>query len=276
MELQVAGRKAYAYTGGRSFDAALPTVVFVHGAQHDHSVWALQSRYFAHHGYSVLAVDLPGHGRSEGPALGSVEAMATWVLDLLTAAGASRAAIVGHSMGSLIALEAAGQAPDRVSRIALVGTAFPMKVSDVLLEAARDDEPRAFDMINQWSHSGVSHRPGNPGPGFSVYVGNLRLMQRQAPGVLLNDFNACNVYAAGARRAAALGCPALFVLGERDTMTPPKAARGLIDAIAQREVEVVPRCGHSSMAERPDAVLAALKAFFAPLRESPPSSGAAT
>lgn len=276
MQLQVAGRKAYAYTGGRPFDASLPTVVFVHGAQHDHSVWILQSRYFAHHGYSVLAVDLPGHGRSDGPALGSVEAMAAWVLELLAAAGAPKAAIVGHSMGSLIALEAAGQAPERVSRIALVGTAFPMKVSDALLEAARDDEPRAFDMINQWSHSGVSHRPGNPGPGFSVFVENLRLMQRQAPGVLLNDFTACNVYAAGAQRAASLGCPALFVLGERDMMTPPKAARGLVDAIARREVVVVPRCGHASMAERPDAVLAALKAFFAPLRESAPSASAAS
>jgi len=275
MELQVAGRKAYAYTGGKPFDPLLPAIVFVHGAQHDHSVWALQSRYFAHHGYSVLAVDLPGHGRSEGPALASVEAMAAWVLELVAAAGASSAAIVGHSMGSLIALEAAGQAPARVTRVALIGAAFPMKVSDALLDAARDDEPRAFDMINQWSHSGVSHRPGNPGPGFSVFVGNLRLMQRQAPGVLLNDFNACNVYGAGAQRAAALGCPALFVLGERDMMTPPKAARGLIDAIAQHEVVVVPRCGHASMAERPDAVLAALKAFFAPLRASAPSADAA-
>ena len=275
MELEVAGRKAYAYTGGKPFDASRPTVVFVHGGQHDHSVWILQSRYLAHHGFSVLAVDLPGHGRSAGPALSSVEAMAGWVLAVLDAAGAPRAAIVGHSMGSLIALEAAGQTPERVTRIALLGAAFPMRVSDALLSAARDDESRAFDMINQWSHSGVSHRPGNPGPGFSVFVENLRLMQRQPPGVLHNDFNACNVYTAGTRRAAALACPALFVLGERDVMTPPKAARTLIDAIAQREVVVVPRCGHSMMAERPDAVLAALKTFLAPLREEAASGGAA-
>ena len=275
MELEVAGRKAYAYTGGKSFDASRPTVVFVHGGQHDHSVWILQSRYLAHHGYSVLAVDLPGHGRSAGPALASVEAMAGWVLELLDAAGAPQAAIVGHSMGSLIALEAAGQAPARVTRVALIGAAFPMRVSDALLAAARDDEPRAFDMINQWSHSGVSHRPGNPGPGFSVFIENLRLMQRQPPGVLLNDFSACNVYAAGAQRAAALACPALFVLGERDVMTPLKAARSLIDAVAQREVVIVPRCGHNIMSERPDALLAALKGFLAPLREAASSGRAA-
>jgi len=247
----------------------------VHGAQHDHSVWILQSRYLAHHGYSVLAVDLPGHGRSAGPALTNVEAMGTWILALLDAAGAERASVVGHSMGSLIALEAAGQAPDRIERVALVASAFPMKVSDALLQAARDDEPRAFEMINLWSHSGVSHRPGNPGPGFSVFVENLRLMERQPPGVLLNDFSACNAYAGGEKRAAELACPVIFILGERDMMTPPKAARALIKACRNAEVVTIPRCGHSSMAERPDAVLAALKRFFAPLLSSAPAQGAA-
>ncbi|HYD82169.1 MAG TPA: alpha/beta fold hydrolase, partial [Paucimonas sp.] len=66
MLLNVQGHEAYCYTGGKKFDATLPTVAFVHGAQHDHSVWILQSRYFAHHGFNVLAVDLPGHGRSKG------------------------------------------------------------------------------------------------------------------------------------------------------------------------------------------------------------------
>ncbi len=265
MKLDVAGREAYAYTGGRPFDATRPVVVFVHGAQHDHSVWILQSRYLAHHGYAVLAVDLPGHGRSAGPALTSVEEMANWVLALLDAAGARRACLVGHSMGSLIALEAAGQAPDRIDGVALVATAFPMKVSDALLTAARDDEPRAFEMINLWSHSGITHRPGNPGPGFSVFVENLRLMERQPPGVLLNDFSACNAYSEGGKRAAALACPAIFVLGERDMMTPPKAAGALIAACRKAEVVTIPRCGHSSMSERPDAVLGALRRFLAPL-----------
>jgi pimeloyl-ACP methyl ester carboxylesterase len=275
MKFDVAGREAYAYTGGRPFDPARPVVVFVHGAQHDHSVWILQSRYLAHHGYSVLAVDLPGHGRSAGPVLDSVDAMGEWIVALLDAAGADRASIVGHSMGSLIALEAAGRAPDRIDRVALIAAAYPMKVSDALLQAARDDEPRAFEMINLWSHSGVSHRPGNPGPGFSVFVENLRLMQRQAPGVLLNDFSACNAYEAGEKRAAALACPALFILGERDMMTPPKAARALIKACRDAEVVTIPRCGHSSMAERPDAVLAALKRFLAPLQSQAPAQGAA-
>nr|HMS79867.1 alpha/beta hydrolase [Burkholderiaceae bacterium] len=215
-----------------------------------------------HHGFAVLAWDLPGHGRSAGPALDTVEAMADWVLRASLAAGAKRVAIVGHSMGSLIAVEAAGAQPAQVSAIALVGTAYPMKVSDVLLNAARDDEPEAFAMINQWSHARLVHRPGTPGPGFSVFVQNLRLMERQPRGVLLNDFAACNAYASGRERAAALRCPALFVLGERDMMPPPKAAAGLIDAIPGARVVRIPGCGHAIQPEAPDALRDALAAWL--------------
>lgn len=262
---------AWAYTGGRPFDATRPVVVFVHGAQNDHSVWALQSRYFAHHGFAVLAVDLPGHGRSAGPALESIEALADWLLALLDAAGVARAALVGHSMGSLIALEAAARAPQRIERIALVGTAFPMKVSDALLAAARDDEPRAFDMINYWSHSTINARPGSPTPDFSVFVQNRRLMERQRPGVLSTDFEACNAYAGGFAAADALACPALFVLGQRDSMTPVRAARALLErcrasaaatGLPVPELVEIADCGHAIMSERPDALLAALRGFL--------------
>ncbi|MFA7503305.1 MAG: alpha/beta hydrolase [Burkholderiaceae bacterium] len=262
------GRKLYAYTGGRAFDATQPTVVFVHGAQHDHSVWILQTRFFAHHGKSVLALDLPGHGRSEGPLDTSVEAMADSVLAAMTAAGVERAAIVGHSMGSLIALECAARAPARVDRIALLGAAYPMKVSEALLEAAANDEPRAMDMINRWSHSGINFRPGSPAPGFSVYWQNRRLMARQAPGTLLSDFRACDGYEGGTAAAAAVKCPVLFVVGGRDMMTPPKAAAALAGAIAaapagiEPERVLIPGCGHALMSEKPDEVLAALRDFL--------------
>jgi pimeloyl-ACP methyl ester carboxylesterase len=270
MWIQLDGKRVYAYTGGRPFDPARPTIAFVHGAQHDHSVWILQSRYLAHHGFSVLAFDLPGHGRSEGPLLTTVEAMADWLLAALAAVGAERAMIAGHSMGSLIALEAAGKAPARVDRIALVGSVFPMPVSDVLLDAARNDEPRAFQMINRWSHYSLYDPPSCPGPGMSIWHQNLALMARQRSGVLLNDFSACNAYQAGFERADALACPVLFVLGSRDQMTPPKAARPLVQrcaaALAGRglpapQVVEVPDCGHALMAERPQAVLDALHDF---------------
>lgn len=262
MRLVVDGRDTFVYTGGRPFDAASPTVAFVHGAQHDHSVWAMQSRYCAHHGWSVLAFDLPGHGRSAGPALASIEALGAWLVAALAAAGAHDAVLVGHSMGSLAALEAAGRAPAALAGVALVGTAFPMKVSSTLLDAARDDEPAAIDMINRWSHARFVHRPGTPGPGFSVHVQNLRLMQRQAAGVLHTDFAACDAWTGGIDRARALRCPALFVLGARDQMTPPRAARALVEATADARVVEIPGCGHAIPTEAPDALRDALLAWL--------------
>jgi len=258
MKLTVQGQSAYVYTGGKAFDPQQPVVLLIHGAQHDHSVWIMQSRWLAHHGFAVLVPDLPGHGRSEGPPRTDICSMAQWVLELLNVLGIEKAALAGHSMGSLISLEAAGLAPERVRGIGLIGTAFPMKVSSALLDAARSNEAAALDMINRFSHARLVHPPGTPGPGFSVFVQNLRLMQRQAPGVLLNDFQACDAYADGLARAAALHCPALFVLGERDAMTPPKAARALIDACAQSSVSIVPQAGHALMSETPEAVRLAL------------------
>lgn len=387
MIVDVQGRPAYAYTGGRTFDPTRPVVVLVHGAQHDHSVWALQSRFLAHHGRSVLAVDLPGHGRSAGPPLSTVEAMADWIVALLAAVGARHASIVGHSMGSLIALETAARCarrddrealmdgrarpddadpvaptaggheavaaaaigadrsaarvdggrdaaaaedrgadrlreadrptagdgrpttanarvdgrdaagsgaleapgaaarradvPSRVAAglgadtgpfgctidaIALIATAYPMQVSDALLVATRDDEARAIDMISLWSvdaaHGGYSQKPSAPGPGFSVMVGGRRLMQRQPRGTLHNDFVACNAYRDGDAAAASVRCPALFVLGANDAMTPAKSGRALAARIAAARVVALPDIGHFVMAEAPDATLDALDAFL--------------
>ena len=268
MIFNVNERAAYAYTGGKAFDATLPTVVFIHGAQNDHSVWGLQSRWFAHHGFGVLAVDLPGHGRSAGPALASVEQMADWLLALLDAAGVERALLAGHSMGSLVALEASHRAPGRVRGLAMLGTTYPMKVSDALLATARDDEDSAIDMVNIWSHSTIAAKPSSPAPGFSVMGGAQRLMRRMSainPEQLFHtDFAACNAYANGEAAARALACPALFVFGSKDVMTPPRSTKLLTGAVARGKVVTVD-AGHSLMSEQPDAVLDALIAFAATL-----------
>lgn len=253
---------AWAYTGGKPFDAALPCVVFVHGALNDHSVWTLLARWFAHHGHGVLALDLPGHGRSAGAPLASVEAAADWLLAALDAAGVTQAALVGHSMGSLIALEAAARAPARASRLVMIGTAYPMSVSDALLNTSRDDPLRAIDMVNAFSHSGFAAKPSYPGPGSWLHGADRALMRRvQAGQTALNlfhhDFGVCNAYAGGIAAAARVQCPAHLILGERDQMTAPKQARAIAQAL-KATVHTVP-AGHALMAEAPDAVLAALR-----------------
>jgi len=266
MELTVGGRRAYAYTGGKAFDPALPAVALIHGGDQDHSVWGLQSRYLAHHGFGVLAVDLPGHGRSEGSPLASIGEMADWVVALLDAAGVREAALVGHSMGSLVALDCAARFPQRAAAVALLGTAFPMRVSAELLDAARSDEPAARRMINVWSHGAYAQYPGNPGPGFWVIGANLRLMQRAKPGVLYADFAACDRYAEGLERAAQIKCPALVLLAKADRMTPARSGQALANAIPGAKLVYLEGSGHNLMGEKPDEVLDRLREFLAPVR----------
>lgn len=261
--------RLYAYTGGKAFDPTLPTIVFLHGGEHDHSVWILQSRFLAHHGYGVLALDLPGHMRSAGPALTSIESMAELIAGPLKACGAERLMLVGHSMGSLIALELAAALRDKVRGVALVATAFPMRVSDALLDATKSSPTQAMEMINVWSHSAsisaFDRKPSSPGPGFSNVWGNLRLMQRVAQrnggDVLHADFNACKTYQHGPQAAADLNCPALFILGTSDSMTPARGAQPLIDACKDATVVTLRGTGHSLMAESPDGVREALRLF---------------
>jgi len=262
--------EAYAYTGGKAFEPVKPTLVFIHGVLNDHSVWILQTRYLAHHGFNVLAVDLPGHGRSGGDAPASVEEAAQFVEALLNSAGVKHAGLIGHSWGSLIALETAARLKDRITQIALVGTAFPMKVSPALIEASLNEPMKALQMVNVFSRATLSAPPSALGPGTWVYGASMALGRRVlASNTQVNIFHrgfvACDSYANGLEAMAAVTCPVLFVLGESDQMTPPRAAKSLIDqAIAHDKTFTVAKVpmGHHQMSESPEETLNALKAFL--------------
>ena len=259
--------KLYAYTGGKDFDPAKPTVVFIHGVLGDHSVWILQSRYLAHHGWNVLAIDLPGHCKSGGEPPASVEEASNAILELLDMAGVAKAALVGHSFGSLIALETAARAPSRVSHLVLVGTAYPMRVSPALLESSVSSPMKAIEMVNTFSHSTLAPPPSALGPGTWLYGGNRALMRRVLASntkvnVFFTGFQACDRYTGGEAAMEKVQCPTLFVLGRLDQMTPPKAAQSLI-LKAQNATVVQLTAGHSLMTEAPDGVLKALTDFFA-------------
>jgi pimeloyl-ACP methyl ester carboxylesterase len=266
MELTVNGATTFCYTGGKPFDAAQPTVVFLHGVLNDHSVWILQTRFFAHHGWNVLAPDLPGHCRSAGEAPKTVEEAAQFVLALLDAAGVEQAALVGHSFGSLVALEAAARAPARVTHLALVGTASPMKVSAALLENAQHQPMKAIDMVNVFSHSMMAPPPSALGPGTWLPGSSRALMKRVLASnpqvnVFHRGFAACDGYAGGEAAIGKVQCPVLFVLGKADAMTPPKAAQALQQK-AHNARTVLVEAGHQMMTEAPDAVLFALRDFL--------------
>lgn len=271
MFIQVNDAPVYCYTGGKMFDAAKPTVVLIHGVLNDHSVWALQSRYLASHGWNVLAIDLPGHCRSGGEAPASVEQGADFIGALLHAAGVQRAALVGHSWGSLIAMEAAARLKDRISHLMLVGTAFPMKVSPALIEASQSDPEKALRMVNVFSRSTLAPPPSALGPGTWVFGASMALgrkVLRSNPkvNVFHRGFVACDSYAGGEAAMAQLTCPLLFALGAQDQMTPPRAAQGLINAAraAGKTVDIAHLpVGHNQMTEAPEETLAALRSFLA-------------
>ena len=259
MQLSVNGLDTFVATGGRSFDATLPTIVLLHGAGFDHTTWALHSRWFAYHGHGVLAPDLPGHGRSSGAPLKSIGAMADWTAALLDAAGAATARLVGHSMGSLIALETAARHPAKVSALSLIGTAATMTVGPDLLQAAETNDHSAIDMVSIWGLGFRAELGGSLAPGLWMHGGAERVLEQCRPGVLFNDLSACNAYGNALAAAAKVTVPTTLILGERDMMTPARAGKALAAALPHSRTVMLRATGHMMMAERPDELLAALR-----------------
>ena len=270
MYLQVNNHKTFCYTAGKNFDAAKPTVVFIHGVLNDHSVCILQSRYMANHGWNVLAIDLPGHCKSEGDAPASVEEAAAFIAGLLDAAGIEKAALVGHSWGSLITLEVASELKNRITHLVLVGTAFPMKVSSALLDASLHDPMAALKMINVFSRSTLAAPPSALGPGTWVYGASLALGRRVLASntqvnVFHRGFKACDDYANGEAAISQITCPVLFLLGAQDQMTQAKAANVLIEKAksAGKTFKVVSLAvGHHQMTEAPEETLMEISDFL--------------
>jgi pimeloyl-ACP methyl ester carboxylesterase len=259
MLLSVNGAEVFIATGGREFDSTLPTIVLLHGAGFDHTTWALHSRWFAHHGHNVLAPDLPGHGRSAGTAIASISDMADWTSALIEAAGATKARLIGHSMGSLIALETAARHPGKISGLSLIGTAATMTVGPDLLRAAESNEHAAIDMVSIWGLGFQAELGGSLAPGLWMHSGAQRVLEKCRPGVLFNDLSACNAYQGALAAAAKVAVPTTLILGERDMMTPAKAGKALAAAIPNAKTIVLSGAGHMMMVERPDELLAALQ-----------------
>lgn len=255
MEIDVRGAAAYVATGNKAFDPAKRTVVFVHGVGQDHTIWVLPTRYFARHDRNVLAVDLPGHGRSDGPPLETIEKMGEWIIDVMNAIGVENSAVVGHSMGSLAALDVASRHSDRVRALVMVGVSVPLAVSDPLMSSAEAHSHDAVDMMTYWSHSKTAQIGGSPTPGMWMLGGGMRLLEQSDPETIHADLRACDNYVTGLDRAGQVTCPTLLLLGEKDQMAPIRVAQTLRDAISDHDTVVFEGAGHALLAECADPVL---------------------
>lgn len=264
MRVIVDGQDVFVATGAEPHRPGRPFITFLHGAGGDHTAWVLFARFFSHNGFNVLVPDLPGHGRSAGKPLGSVDDMAAWLIRLLDAAAVPATLLAGHSLGSLVALESAARAPERITRLILLGTAVPMPVGEPLLSAARERKHAAVDIIVQFGHAFGTQLGGNPVAGISVVNSNMRVLERGLPANLFEDLNACNAYQGGIAAARRITAPVTLVLGDQDRMTPPASAQALIQALPAADVHLIAQCGHMLMSEQPEAVHRALVAAATP------------
>jgi pimeloyl-ACP methyl ester carboxylesterase len=258
MDLILDGKRVFAGTGGRGFDTSLPAVFLLHGAGMDHSVWAMQARWLAHHGRTVLALDLPGHGGSDGPPLSTIETMAHGVLEVAAALEIEQLRLVGHSMGALVALAAAAHAGTQCDGLALLGLTPEMKVHPDLLAAARAGEHRAIDLMVSWSLPLASQLGANPAAGLRVGATMMRLLERGA-GSLGSDLAACDAYRGATAAAGEVKAASLLILGGADRMAPSRAAVAFAQRLPGGRTTLLPGIGHMMMLEDPAATLAALQ-----------------
>lgn len=261
MHFDIQQTRIYVHTGATPWQAHQPTVLCLHGVLCDHSVWQPIEAGLAQLGWNVAAIDLPGHGLSSGAAPQSVAEAAAWIPRLMAAMGLEQAALMGHSWGSLIALEAAAQLGPRASHLALVGTASPMTVAPALLELAHSDPPQAMALIDKYSRSSAT-----PADFDGQALGRRVLASNPDCNVLERGLRACNGYDSALQAMQRVTAPTLFIVGEYDRMTPAKAAQGLIaqaqarDGVSTQVATLA--CGHQHMVDAAAPMLQALEGLL--------------
>jgi pimeloyl-ACP methyl ester carboxylesterase len=261
MYLNLNNEQVFVANGHREFVPTQPTVVFIHGAGMSHLCWALYTRYYAHNGFNVLTIDFPAHGFSTGEPLTTIESMADFVNAVLDHYAVKDCRLVGHSMGSLVAIEAAYRNQERVKHLALIGCAYPMAVGQALLDAAQNNDPSAIDMMVIWGHDYLEQIGGNRVPGVRVITLAKRWLQQVGPGVLYNDLNACNEYQNAETAMSQMNIPVTMIVGDRDKMTPPKVAASVAKTLPHVNYHSIANCGHGCMVEQPEMTHKALAAI---------------
>lgn len=263
MRFKVNNQEIFASTGGRPFDKKKPLIIFLHGSGFDHTVWMLQTRYFAFHGFSVLALDLPGHGLSKGECLSSIEEMADWVKYAIDSVDCKEASLVGHSQGCLVSLECASRYPNTIKTITLMGGSGSMPVNPLLLELAEKDDPKVIDLMMDWCHGPAGQFGTHVIPGMShINIGAAIMTNKSLPKTLAVDLHACNNYTNGFNIAKNLPQPVLSILGDQDKMCPLKIGKKLALLIKNCNLQIIKNCGHMMHLEEADITLSLLKTFI--------------
>lgn len=262
MHFELNGKKVFASTGGRQSKDGQDWIIFIHGAGGSHLLWNQQVRTFAYDGFNVLAPDFPGHGGSEGDPLDSVEAMASWIGAVMDQLDIKEAHLVGHSLAGPIMLEIAANDAKRVKSAVFVASSMVIGVHDTLLETAKSDQPRAYQMMHSGFFSRVGKMHDHAVPGYSLIGAGMQIMAHNDPNALVNDLRACADYKNGAASAAMFSSPSLSLLAGRDGMVSLKRGKQLSEALADDHQVVFEGAGHQLHGEYPREVNEQMRRFY--------------
>lgn len=233
----------------------LPPILLIHGAGGSHLSWPPAIRRLR--GYNVYALDLPGHGKSEGSGEQTISAYADHVLAWMETTHRYRAFLVGHSMGGAIALRIAAVQPARVAGLGLLGIGTPLEVPQDIIENLSNPAmiSAALNRIRT-----LSFRPEAPSRLVDLAFRHLTEMRAS---VLRGDFIACARFDIQ-RLLMTIEHPAIVIAGALDQMTPLRYSQLLAKKIKGAKLCVIPDAGHLLMLEKPDETVAYLRDFLQP------------
>lgn len=249
--IKVQGRSLFYRLSDDNLRGDRAPLALIHGAGGTHMHWPAELRRLA--GWNVYALDLPGHGKSEGPGRDTVEAYREVVYQFCQALGLSRVVLAGHSMGGAIALDFALRYPNRLAGLILVGTGAKLRVTPAILDGLLVDSPSAFRLLAQYAHGGD--------PSDQLRRIYLQRLMDSDPQVVHGDFVACDRFDIRAHLAQ-IATPSLLICGLEDRLTPPKYSEYLAAQMPDTQLELVPKAGHMVMLEAPTSVAAAVLPFL--------------
>ena len=244
MIFQINKQNVFASDAGKGIDKNKETIVFLHGSGLSHIVWSLTEQYLSNKNYNVLAIDLPGHGSSEGKCLKSIEEISDWLEEVFNELNIFKVTVIGHSQGCLEILEYYSKYSKRVKSLVFVGGSYRMPVNQDLIDLAEDGDDQAVKLMMKWSYKdSKKFIGGNP-------VEKIINSPRDIREILAIDLIACNNYKNGSEALKSINCPTLFIFGELDKMVNLEKGKKFAELIPNSKTHVINNCGHMIMFEK--------------------------
>ncbi|MDC0126559.1 alpha/beta hydrolase [Candidatus Pelagibacter sp.] len=244
MIFQVDNKNVFASDSGQGIDKNKGTIIFLHGSGLSHIVWSLIEQYLSNQNYNVLAIDLPGHGNSEGNCLKSIEEVSDWLEKVFIELNISKLTIIGHSQGCLEALEYSSKYSKRVKNLIFIGGSYRMPVNQDLIDLAESGDDKSVQLMMKWSYeNSKKFIGGNP-------VEKIINSPRNIREVLATDLVACNNYKNGSEALKSINCPTLFIFGELDKMVSLEKGKKFAELIPNSKTHIIKDCGHMIMFEK--------------------------